>query len=279
MLLRGTEWRQGEILTYETFLMLNLVEKSCPHECVVVITHDCDLQNEKEEEVDLIVATKVDNLNPAYARARNVRCLHLSYLDANQNEIWIELQHSGHRRMNKKDFLSAAKPNVDLKLPSDEKRALKQWLAARHGRPAFPDQFESRLQKNKKFYDKLVKFLKPINQYLVGIFFDLNGDRENELPEGSPYYLNIALVYDATNGQRARESMEESSEKIVTLFHEVFGTPDIASEIALEDCNGIADSLFSLADTRKMDQWWRYDYLSLAESPLSPFLPLGTTSF
>lgn len=128
MLLRGSTWRQGEILTYETSLILQLVEKDCTHTCVVVITHDCDLQNEKEEEIDLIVARKVENLNPTYARARNVRCLHLSYLDHNQNETWIELQHSGYRRINKKTFFNIAKLNVDLKLHSEEKRSLKQWL-------------------------------------------------------------------------------------------------------------------------------------------------------
>ncbi|HEY4832113.1 MAG TPA: hypothetical protein VIH61_06085, partial [Waddliaceae bacterium] len=259
--------------------ILNLFKNNCINKCAIVITHDCDLQNEKEDEVELIVATVIGNLNPAYARARNVRCLHVLYLDPNQNEILIELQHSGYKRIDKRHFLDVAKPNVDLRLSSDEKRALKQWLAARYGRPAFPDQFESRLQKNKKFYEKLVKLLKPINQYLIGIFFDLNGDRENELAEGSPYYLKISLVYDATNGQLARETIELSRKKIIVLFHETFGTPDIAGEIALEDCSGIADSFFSFADARKTDQWWRYDYLSLAESPLSPFLPLGTMSF
>src|SRR5688572_6639506 len=111
MSLRGIEWRQGGILSHETSLALSLIEKDSTHKCVVVITHDCDLQNEKEEAVDLIVATRIDKLDPSYARARNVRCLHLSYLDADQNEVWIELQHSGQLRMSKKQFISGAKPD------------------------------------------------------------------------------------------------------------------------------------------------------------------------
>lgn len=278
MLSRNTEWRQGAILTHEASLKLNL-ESEYEKKYTIIISHDCDLQNEKEDEVELIVGTKIDVPNHAFARARNVRSLHLVYLDIDQKEVWIELKHSGYKRIKKELFSNIATLDANLILPPDEKRSLKQWLAARHGRPAYPNEFEKRLQKNKKLYEKLDKLLKPINQYLVGIFFDLNGDRETELSHGSPYYLTISLVYDGINGQIAREAVNDSCSEIIILFHKIFGTPDIASEIVLEKCTAIADTIFSLADMRKMDQWWRYDYLSLAESPISPYIPIGAVAF
>ena len=54
---------------------------------------------------------------------------------------------------------------------------------------------------------------------MVGIFFDLGEDRDNELNNDQPYFLSISIVYDATEGGvTARESAEKTSTKLTNLF-------------------------------------------------------------
>ena len=60
------------------------------------------------------------------------------------------------------------------------------------------------------------------------------------------------------------------------LFYETFGSPSHATELILESCEAVADTLFSLADIRKVDQW-RLEYISLRKNPQGDFLPVGET--
>jgi len=254
-----------------------LFHQSAREKCVIVISHDCDLPHEKEEEVDIIVGTKIPTVDSNYTAARNVRCLHLSYRnEASSESVCIELQHSGRKSVAKWDFANIAK--LEANLPSDEKRTLKQWLAARYGRPAFPNEFENRLQNNKKFHEKLIKLLKPINKHLIGIFFDLGEERLTELPAGTPYCLRMSLTYKSIDGPIAREATKDCAISITNLFHSAYGTPNVATNLVLESCEAVADTLFSLADLQRVDQWWRYDYISLQESPAPPLLALGAIS-
>lgn len=276
MLLKDTDWRQGSILTHDSSLALGLFKKDIYNKQAIVISHDCDLQNNKEEEVEVIISTKISINDPSYTAARNVRCLHIAFQSSQSSElIFIELQHSGRKSISKKIFHDLARLEANLK--AEEKRTLKQWLAARYGRPEFPNAFESRLS-NKKFHEKLIKLFKPINKYLIGIFFDLGEDRSKELPNGDPYFLRISLVYESSGGLLAREIVEKSAANVKELFYITFGLPNIATELVLESCEAIADTHFSFADIRRTDQWWRYDYISLQESPASPIKPIGITS-
>ena len=160
----------------------------------------------------------------------------------------------------------------------NEKRGLKQWLAARYGRPAFPNAFEKRLRKQirkKSVENNIAKILEPASTHLIGLFFDLGDERSRELPENEPYFLSISVVYDATDcGQTARKAAEEIAKELTTLFHRSYGAPELTKEIALEKCNAVADTHLTLADLRKVDQW-RVEYISLRENPAGDFLAAG----
>jgi hypothetical protein len=150
MLGRDTEWRQGSVLTQSDAAMLGIHDADAHDLRVVVISHDCDLANDKEEQAELIVARLVDKVDGLAARARNVRRLHLTYATPQGNSICVELTHTARKLISRELFANAHQPDDGLKLSIDEKRALKQWLAARYGRPAFPDAFENRLRKKVK---------------------------------------------------------------------------------------------------------------------------------
>ena len=253
---RDTKWRQGSILKQEDAKKLGLVLPNNPNTRAIVISHDCDLPNDKEPEVEVIIGLVVSKIDPNYVRVHNVRCLHLTY-DSTKDigkHFFIELRHRERRVVEKDQFSRAKAPDSTLCLPEDEKQALKQWLAAHYWRPAFPNAFEDRLRKSihkDTVEKKMAKILARANQYLAAVFFDLGKGRHSELPENEPYYLKITIVYDHRQvsvfekEKNARIIAEDAAIKITELFHCVFGDPSVAKALVLETCLAVADNQFS----------------------------------
>jgi hypothetical protein len=273
-----TEWLQGNVLTDKDAYSLGLVNSLQSDRRVVVISHDCDLANKNELKTEVIVGTVIETVNPMYGRARHPRYLHLIFLTSTGKETCIQLLHSDRIDVTRDKFSELKCADVSFILKPDEKRSLKQWLAARYGRPAFPNSFENRLRKQqgkKTIEYHIAKILEPASVHLIGVFFDLDEHRDSELPDDEPYILKISIVYDALEGgQLARVTADKTALDLTTLFHQVYGAPDITNEIALEACNAVADTFLTLADLRKVDQW-RVEYISLREDPIGNFIAVG----
>jgi hypothetical protein len=274
MLARDTDWRQGDLLTREAAAALGLVAAVDEERRVIVITHDCDLPHGSELCVEVIVAEMVVKEDPQLSYAKNPRRLHLAYEGINAAPLILELRHGDRRSVPKGDFAERAVKDHSLALPIDAKRILKQWLAARYGRPAFPNEFEERLRKG-KVERKIAKILEPDAKYLVGLFFDLGEQRGTEAIEGEPYALSVSVVYDANEGGAdARGAAERVAMQLRELFENTYGKPDVATEIALDACEAVANTYLTLADLRRVDQW-RLEYISLRDGEQGDFLPVG----
>ena len=281
MLARDTDWRQGDLLTCKAAAALGLVDATDDGRRIIVITHDCDLPHDSELCVELIVAELVvedPKPDPQLSYAKNPRRLHLAYEGTDAGPLILELRHGDRDSVPKGDFVEHAVKDDSLTLPVEAKRALKQWLAARYGRPAFPNAFEERLRKRsgqRTIEQRIAKILEPEAKYLVGLFFDLGEQRSAEAVEGEPYVLSVSVVYDATEGgSEARESAERVAAQLRELFEKAYGKPDVATEIALDACEAVADTRLTLADLRRVDQW-RLEYISLRDDDQGDFLPVG----
>ncbi|MDH5553528.1 MAG: hypothetical protein OEX82_09405 [Nitrosomonas sp.] len=279
MLERDTDWRQGCIISDQDMVAVGLLKSPESNKHAIVISHDCDLPNSKEEIVEVIVGNVIAEADNMFTNARNPRRLHLIF-SSSQRNVCIELLHSNRCSIQKSKFTKTLLPNKTLQLEVKEKQALKQWLAARYARPAFPNTFENRLRKKhrrKSVEEHISRILKPVSKHLTGVFFDLGEERTSELKKGESYFLKILLVYDATEGgQDAREIAESTASEIETLFHEAYqlpGSPE-NEEIMLEKCDAVADTFITLADLRKVDQW-RIEYISLREDPPGDFFIPG----
>ena len=274
MLARDTDWRQGDLLTREAAAALGLVAAVDEERRVIVITHDCDLPHGSELCVEVIVAEMVVKEDPQLSYAKNPRRLHLAYEGINTAPLILELRHGDRHSVPKADFAERAVKDHSLALPVDAKRILKQWLAARYGRPAFPNEFEKRLRKG-KVERKIAKILEPDAKYLVGLFFDLGEQRGTEAVEGEPYALSVSVVYDANEGGAdARGAAERVAMQLRELFENTYGKPDVATEIALDACEAVANTYLTLADLRRVDHW-RLEYISLRDGEQGDFLPVG----
>lgn len=273
-----TEWRQGDLLNDEHALALRLTDVRGSNHRVVIITHDCDLPNGKDQFIEVIVGSRVDAVSPEFTNAKHPRKLHITFSSERGESLIVELCHENRHQLDKTSFFNTGTRSAKFRVPDGEKRGLKQWLAARYGRPAFPTAFETRLSKTvgKRSVKRCIeKILETGSAHLIGLFFDLGEDRAAELPGGSPYALSIAIVYDATeSGKNGREQAERVAVALMTLFEQAYGSADVATEIALEGCSAVADTFMTLADLRRVDQW-RLEYLSLREDPSSKFLAVG----
>lgn len=278
-MLCDTDWRQGDLLPRNAAIALGLITKEDQHLWVVVITHDCDLRHKDENVVEFIVAKEIPNseLDPQFASAKNPRRLHLPYTLAGKPLV-LELQQSNKRNVPKADFAQDAAIGSAAQLDSDAKPILKQWLAARYGRPAFPNAFEERIRKKvgkKTVEQHIVKILKPHAKYLIGLFIDLGENRTTELSHDEPYVLSIWIVYDANEGgSQAIQAAKKVAEQLHHLFNQAYDDPETATEIALEKCEVEADTMMTLAAIRRMDQW-RLEYISLSEDKGGSFFPAG----
>lgn len=280
MLTRDTDWRQGDLLTQEAAASLPALNGAVTaKQRVVVITHDCDLPNDSEPWVEVIVADVLGAPDPQFSHAKNPRKLHLVYEAEGGQALAIELRHAARRAIPKSAFAANAVKDGRALLPAEAKRALKQWLAARYGRPAFPNAFESRLRKpagkRNTVERQIGKILEPQAKHLLALFFDLGEQRSTEAPAGEPYALSIAVVYDAVEGgPQARQSAEQVASQLRELFEAAYGPPADATEIALDACEAVADTAITLADLRRVDQW-RLEYISLGGEGHGHFLPAG----
>ena len=93
---------------------------------------------------------------------------------------------------------------------------------------------------------------------------------------GNKAYIAVdGVVYDVTEGgTEARLSAERVAGQLRDLFERTYGKPDVATEIALDACEAVADTRLTLADLRRVDQW-RLEYISLREDDQGDFFPVG----
>jgi len=102
MLGRDTPWRQGSLIAQADAIAAGLFdEASADLKRALVITHDCDLPNDKEPEVEVMVGDVVDKLNKQFARARNVRRLHLAFDTSSGTQQFLDLQITAREALNK----------------------------------------------------------------------------------------------------------------------------------------------------------------------------------
>ena len=68
-------------------------------------------------------------------------------------------------------------------------------------------------------------------------------------------------------------SAERVAGQLRELFEKTYGMTDLATEIALDACEAVADTHLTLADLRRVDQR-RLEFISLRDDDQGDFLPV-----
>lgn len=261
-------WNQGDVIDQELLsLLFEPGEISEDIEFAVIISHDCDLH--RESFFELITCSTLDSLNKQYVSAKHPRALHLAF-ENGSGELFLELKHDSKCRLNFEPIEKEAPAEKKYILSESNKRILKQWLAARYGRPAFPDNFERALRTkyNSKLTleKKLASILSEYSEYISAVFFELSDECKCESPPEGIYILKIFIAINSSQEiSDAQKGATSAAHEIESAFVKVFGEPGESKGVELELCQAIPETEISLTMIRRMDQW-RVEYISLDKS-------------
>lgn len=269
---RLTDWRQGSIIKQDELPNVGIPNEG--NKLGIVITHDCDLPQKKEGQIEVIVC-EIVKADKNLMASRNVRKLHL-IINREAAPLCLELCFQARVIISRESFFgNLSGPDTSYVLDDSEKRVFKQWLSIRYGRPAFPNNFEDRLRVKigKDFLErKISKLIEPHQEKITGLFISLDEDKYNDLEEGTPYFLSIYIAYKSSdNIFEYRAAAEEIETGINDLFLQAYGRD--SDSICLVECKALADNKIALSDLLKLDQW-RIEWISLAAND-EEFLPTG----
>lgn len=263
---RDTPWRQGHVLTADAAQALGLSHSESPDStCVVVISHDCDLASDAlqiEPDVEVIVGRHLPKGDGNYFWAKAPRTLHVDALK-NDAAAVVELVATA-KYLIPKQALAAFTPDAAYSFSGKSLSALRSWLGVRYNRAAFPDPFVNHLF-HSKTDKRLAKIIEPVGNLLSAVYFDVDGGKEIDHSDGSPYELKIVLAYPpGDDPEHAADEVEKLEAVIADLFtkkHFDAATGEW-NGITLKACMSISEDDLSVSKARLLTQW-RLEYMTL----------------
>ncbi|MDR1582798.1 MAG: hypothetical protein LBS55_05990 [Prevotellaceae bacterium] len=153
---QNTKWRQDSVCEKTEILDVfpgNL--RSSDYGIFLAVSHDCDIANgnvAKEPFIEFIPAKFLDSKDGHYLYGKNPRILHLQ-LFKNNLPCFVEIEAHARFCLEKEKLLSIY-PNENYRLADRDKKILRDWLATRYRRHAFPNALGDILEKG-KFWELL----------------------------------------------------------------------------------------------------------------------------
>lgn len=259
---RDNPWRQGSLVPLAAAREAIADQAEIPDESfVILISHDCDIATDdlsEEPFIEAVIACRVAEVHPHLRHAQHPRKLHLP-IGQRVEEFFVEVTHASKIQL-KKEVLGSHAPLDSPSLTRHSREILRSWLIARYGRAAFPNALESRLGRIK---DKFLDVAKSRTKAIDGIF--LRVDPEIELPDGEPYEIDIAVVFDPHEPEA-----QEQSERVAARLHDAierkFYKDGTWTDIHLVQSVAISNEEFSLAMLKQFSPW-RLEHLSFRTDP------------
>ncbi len=260
---RDTPWRQGHILPAAAVSELGL--GGMVDTCVVVISHDCDIANDDltvEPNVEVIVGRIGVSRDGNLEWAKAPRTLHMALSCCDGTPV-IELS-ATRKELVPKSTLARFEPDHSLCMPPKQLATLRQWLAVRYNRSAFPDAFD-RLIRAKKLDEKLRTVLGKHGHIITAVYFDVDKGRLRAAEDSSLFTLSVVLAYES--GDEPLESADiadQAAERLGNEFAKRFYDEKSSTWSGVHLLSCIAMSEADLPVSRaKLLQQWRFEHVSL----------------
>lgn len=224
----------------------------------VLISHDCDIAAESSVEpvIEWIPATAAST-DGSKTYGKNPRILELSCGVNTDSENCLHFDVRGKTTLDKQHFFQNA-VLFEQQFSADQLVILRRWLSARYGRSAFPDAFESAMDRVRSKVDELSK---KSGGGIRALYFDVDdGHMTERATEDDPYELLVYVVYPM---ETPIKTAEDFAAKLSAIFSKKFKTNGEWNGIELVSCDAICEDNFSLllANSTKT---WRVDHRSLA---------------
>ncbi|MHA7873296.1 MAG: hypothetical protein ACX939_13180 [Hyphococcus sp.] len=259
---KPTIWQQGLVLSGQDSVTLGLItEEEKTEKIVIIATHDCDLLEPKDMEpvCEVLIGTKIDQINGTFSNAKNPRRLHLPFSGGTTSVIF-ELNARDKRTVDK-DKILALQPDAEIRMLPTELWVLRSWLAARYFRPSYPDEFDRRLKaKPGEIHKKIANAIKGTGTDLVAVLFDIDaGAPDTDKPDSEVYSLSIFLVYDVSQDPaRAEAAAKKAARTIRDVIRQRCLKDGKWQGIELRSCLPVSEDALTIYQMR-MTKLWYFD--------------------
>lgn len=245
--LEERNWLQGAFVAPNDLDFLRGVAPEIPVEDVylIVASQSCDVcaSSTVEEYIEFSIARKLDRCDGNFLYNKHPRRLHLKVFDNSSHdigELFFEVLANDKVRI-KKDTIETIKkiePYQDYQLDSQMCEQYANWLAGRYNRPALPTQFEQLLneQWQKK---KREKASEKVNEHILGIYVDINPDRELADNEAYSIQLLFLISHEAGQNEQDKSLVRDLSEQYAAAAREA-GMDVLSCEIKTEQQISVA---------------------------------------
>lgn len=273
--IRAHDWKQGCLISPENTAKIieaaiDFFDKDGLTDAwLVVITQDCDLVRKIDDEpyVELLALQALSSKPGFPMRGHSARKLHL-VLEGKNGIAWFECRIHNRFRIKKASLLETDCDPARV-FSENELRLLRQWLARRYARAAFPDHFENHLKSTSGSVKNLFKSAaaKLISTVYIAIDNEDAGGNED-------YYIHViltALAEDLADAEK-RDQIDDFEERFITVFgnrpHICFALKDPVDSESY-DIRVISEQDVTLSMLRHYKRF-DADYRSVDDDTLSP---------
>lgn len=240
-------WCQGVVLPEVVSVGLRPATTPSTYLYAVVVTQDCNIVADDHKEPQIEVAfgyrpASGENVN-GYARGKNPR-LFLTEVGP-ERFVWDVRERLSVTKADLLGVLKAVHPTSRLLDP--DLREFRAWLGRRYSRPAFPDNFNERLQPASAAIEKAVK--SDGFRSVRAVFYWLE-EGDEELPEGTPYHLRVIFCF---NHNGTESPLPATADEVKRFTDAVAKCPGVS----LMKAESIPDSRFPI---QYLDTWQCVDF-------------------
>ena len=122
---------------------------------------------------------------------------------------------------------------------------------------------------------RLAKIIEPIGNLLSAVYFDVDGGKEIDHSDGSPFELKIVLAYPpGDDPEQAADEVEKLEIQIADLFEKKYFDQATGkwNGVALKQCMSISEDDLRVSRARLLTQW-RLEYMTLKADEEQPGAP------
>lgn len=253
-------WRQGAILSPKSLPNGCKIEPPLPElpeeSCLIVLTQDCDLVQpdlSKEPFAEVLVATPVAGKpDSRLLYGKNPRLIQFPI----GNRHFEACCHNRSRL--ERTLLARCSPAGDQKLSDADTGLLREWMAKRYVRPAFPDNLNRRLRSSPhgKAISKLLEDCGALFQTL----YLMCTPAGMELPEDQSYRVSLWMAVASEAAQNATH-MKQAGKACEAMAE----TLKMCPGVDLLSCEVRHEGQITLDDLRYFAEW-DFDHLTHRES-------------
>lgn len=253
-------WCQGAALSSDSCTDSSIldgsgIEFTDPNNIYIVVTQDCDLVQYdfgKEPFAELILAKAFSGKpNGAYRHGKNPRILQFPV-----GERYFEASCHDRVRIDRR-ILTQVKPCIVHALTGNTVGLIREWIAKRYIRPAFPDNFNQRIHRSAQGKE-INKILESHGDLYRDIYLSCEPNSE-ELSHEQSYKVMVwvAMSADDFNETDKRHRALEGCQKLEKAFNNCPGIELVNCELRSESEITLDDLLFF--------KTWDYDYITFKE--------------